>query len=79
MLVISNLDKAILSVKECVLYTKFMVVHVLCTNSLTLLRRNSIQNVQNDVAFSYSNRNDIQKPSNMLNNTESQLKAWLFH
>jgi hypothetical protein len=56
-----------------------MVVHVLCTNSLTLLSRTSIQIVQNDVAFIYANRNDIQKPSNMLNNTESQLKAWLFH
>ena len=63
----------------CVLYIKFMVAHILCTNSLNLLSRTSIQNVQNDVAFSYANRNDIQKPSNMLHNNESQLKAWHFH
>jgi len=58
-LVISNLDKTILTVNECLLYTKFMVVHVLCTNSLNLLSRTSIQNVHNDVEFSYANRNDI--------------------
>jgi len=76
---IYNLDKAILTVKKCVLYIKFMVVRVLHKNSLTLLSRTSIQNYQNDAEFSYANRNDIQKPSNILNNTESQSKAWLFH